>query len=211
MAAAVAAGQRVVCVTATRGELGSTDPQRWPAGAALAEVRTKEMAASMAELGVTEHIWLDYPDGGCAEIDDEEAVARLRTIIDDVQPHTLLCFGPDGATYHPDHMATSRWASAAVDGTGVRVLHQTNPPAWQEKMDSVVDRSMVMMEDRDPVTVAPEDCLVYLQLEGEALEQKFRALMCQESQIGPLIALGGPEMFKQMISEEAFSARRDLV
>jgi LmbE family N-acetylglucosaminyl deacetylase len=30
MAQAVRDGRRVVCVTATRGELGSTDPERWP-------------------------------------------------------------------------------------------------------------------------------------------------------------------------------------
>ena len=45
MAAAVRAGERVVCVTATRGELGSTDLERWPAGPQLADVRTKELAA----------------------------------------------------------------------------------------------------------------------------------------------------------------------
>jgi LmbE family N-acetylglucosaminyl deacetylase len=30
MAMATAAGSRVVCVTATRGELGVTDAERWP-------------------------------------------------------------------------------------------------------------------------------------------------------------------------------------
>src|SRR5207244_4393370 len=69
MAAAVKAGRRVVCVTATRGELGSTDPVRWPAGPPLAEIRIEELAASLAELGVTEHAWLDYPAGSCAAVD----------------------------------------------------------------------------------------------------------------------------------------------
>ena len=48
MAAAVRAGQRVVCVTATRGELGSTDPDRWPPGEVLAAVRTAELDAALA-------------------------------------------------------------------------------------------------------------------------------------------------------------------
>lgn len=55
MARAVQSGARVVCVTATRGELGSTDPDRWPAGAALAEVRTRELEDALGRLGVTEH------------------------------------------------------------------------------------------------------------------------------------------------------------
>ena len=43
MARAARAGDRVVCVTATRGELGSPDEERWPSGAPLAAVRTAEM------------------------------------------------------------------------------------------------------------------------------------------------------------------------
>ena len=77
MARAVRAGDRVVCITATRGELGSPDEERWPSGAPLAAVRTAEMAAALAVLGVTEHHWLDYPDGGCAGVDQDEAVRRV--------------------------------------------------------------------------------------------------------------------------------------
>src|SRR3954469_8288011 len=75
MADAIDRGRRVVCVTATRGELGSTDETRWPNGPALAEVRTRELANSLGELGITEHIWLDYPDGGCADVDPAAAIA----------------------------------------------------------------------------------------------------------------------------------------
>src|SRR6478609_10639801 len=72
MMRAIRAGQRVVCVTATRGELGSTDPERWPAGQQLAAVRTVEMEQALSRLGVTEHHWLDYPDGGCADAPEAE-------------------------------------------------------------------------------------------------------------------------------------------
>src|SRR4249919_3313526 len=86
MVAAVRAGQRVVCVTATRGELGSPDPERWPPGEVLAAVRTAELERALEHLGVTEHHWLDYPDGGCAEVDESEAVGRLRALLQDVRP-----------------------------------------------------------------------------------------------------------------------------
>ena len=71
------AGARVVCVTATRGELGSPDEERWPTGPPLAAVRTAEMEPALAVLGVTEHHWLDYPDGGCADVDQDQAVRRV--------------------------------------------------------------------------------------------------------------------------------------
>src|SRR3954471_11535425 len=73
MAMATQARSRVACVTATRGELGSADVERWPLDT-LAAVRTTEMAASLAILGVHEHHWLDYPDGGCADVPVSAAV-----------------------------------------------------------------------------------------------------------------------------------------
>jgi LmbE family N-acetylglucosaminyl deacetylase len=210
MANAVRNGQRVVCVTATRGELGSTDESRWPNGPELAAIRTDELAASLAVLGVTEHAWFDYPDGGCADIDPDEAVARVRAVIDDVKPDTILTFGPDGGTFHPDHMAVSRWASAAAAGTSMRVLHNVNTPEWQTAMDQLVPRELVMMQDGDPVVVPAQECDLYFVVSGEDLEQKYQAMLCMQSQIGPILKLGGIETFKDMLYEEAFVADRSL-
>ena len=68
MAMAAAAQSRVVCVTATRGELGVTDPTRWPPEQ-LVTIREAELAECLRILGVTEYRWLDYPDGRCAGVD----------------------------------------------------------------------------------------------------------------------------------------------
>jgi LmbE family N-acetylglucosaminyl deacetylase len=76
MAMAAEAGSHVVCVTATRGELGVTDPTRWPPEQ-LAAIREAELAESLRILGVTEHRWSDYLDGGCAVVGE----ARYRRII----------------------------------------------------------------------------------------------------------------------------------
>ena len=61
MVRAVRNGSRVVCVTATRGEGGSLDEEKWPS-ATMGKVREKELLRSLAVLGVTEHQWLDLPD-----------------------------------------------------------------------------------------------------------------------------------------------------
>jgi LmbE family N-acetylglucosaminyl deacetylase len=204
MAAAVARGQRVVCVTATRGELGSTDETRWPSGLPLAETRTKELAASLAELGVTEHVWLDYPDGGCADVPEHEAIGRLRAIAEQVQPDTVLTFGPDGATWHPDHMAVSRWATAAVAGTGAEVHYTSMTPSWYGLMTRYVDPSVVMMADRDPLVHPVEALSIYAVLDGELLDAKYRAMQRQESQVGPMLTLMGDDNFRLMLAEEAF-------
>jgi LmbE family N-acetylglucosaminyl deacetylase len=65
MAAARDAGNRVVCVTATLGEHGTDDPRCWPP-ARLAAVRERELHASLAALGVTEHHLLGTWPGSSA-------------------------------------------------------------------------------------------------------------------------------------------------
>ena len=79
MARATQDGERVVCVTATFGELGITDESRWPADR-LADIRRDELAQSLAILGVQEHHWLGLPDGGCADADAEAMVRKLAEI-----------------------------------------------------------------------------------------------------------------------------------
>ena len=53
MAMARDIGSRVVCVTATRGELGTPDPETWPPQRLAAE-RTVELASCLEVLGVSE-------------------------------------------------------------------------------------------------------------------------------------------------------------
>jgi len=139
MAIAVDAGRRVVCVTATKGELGfpDDDPRSIEERAAVREL---EMKACLQVLGVTEHHWLGHPDGGCNLLDDAVPVAQLRELIEAVRPDTVLTFGPDGQTYHPDHMAVSRWTTRAVraDGDRARLLYAAMTPAWAEAFGTEV-------------------------------------------------------------------------
>ena len=142
MARAARAGDRVVCITATRGELGSPDEARWPSGPTLAAVRTAEMDAALAVLGVTEHHWLDYPDGGCASVDQDEAVRRVAAVMEAVRPDTVLTFGPDGMTGHDDHKAACRWATAAFEAVappGTVLAYATNTPEWLEESFRAAD------------------------------------------------------------------------
>src|SRR3954469_10227728 len=82
MAIAARDGDRVVCVTATRGEHGTSDAARWPPDV-LGPAREAELATSLDILGVTEHMWLDYRDGECADVSEHEAVDIVATLIDD--------------------------------------------------------------------------------------------------------------------------------
>lgn len=206
MAAAVDAGHRVVCVTATRGEGGSLDHERWPPET-LASVREAELDACLAVLGVREHTWLDYPDGGCADVPVDEAVSRLAEIIEDVQPDTVLTFGPDGMTWHPDHIAVGQWTAAAFERAGphgARLLYATKTPGWGEAFLAAVGADQVMMTDQAPPTTPESDIAFHVRLEGTELERKYKAMLCQPSQVESLMNAMGEELYCGLLADEFF-------
>jgi LmbE family N-acetylglucosaminyl deacetylase len=206
MARAAANGSRVVCVTATRGELGSPDEQRWPSGAPLAAVRTKELESALGVLGVQEHHWLDYPDGGCLDVDQVEAVRRIAEIMAAVQPDTVLTFGPDGMTGHDDHKCASRWATEAfgqVGKDGASLHYATNTPTWLARFREPLDEHNVFMGAEPPCTPADELSIGEIFV-GELLDQKLAAIRSMTSQVEPLISALGEDFFREGMAEESF-------
>jgi LmbE family N-acetylglucosaminyl deacetylase len=195
-AALTDAGRRVVCVTATRGEAGGTT-------AGLAQIRTAELEAALKLLGVEEHHWLDYADGRCASVDDDQAAARIRAVVDDVRPDTVVTFGPDGFTGHPDHQAVSRWVDLAVSGTDVRVLHAV---AREQRPDPGLDEDYGVFELGRPRTCADDEIDVLLTLDRALLDRKVQALLLQESQTAGLVAAVGLPRFRAWVATEALAA-----
>jgi len=204
MAAAVERGSRVVCVTATRGELGSSDEQRWPSGEPLAALRTQELAKALSVLGISEHHWLDYPDGGCAAIDEDEAVARLRELVEEVRPDTVLTFGPEGMTGHDDHKTVCRWTMKATAGSAATVHWATQSPEWLAQYGPTLEELGAFMDGAQPPVTPVVDMTVFVRLEGEELDRKVRSMLEQESQIQPLIAATSLEFFRTAVAEESF-------
>jgi LmbE family N-acetylglucosaminyl deacetylase len=207
MARAVRNGSRVVCVTATRGELGSPDEKRWPPGPPLAAVRTAEMEQALAVLGITEHQWLDYPDGHCVDVPDQQAVNVLTRIMQGVRPDTVLTFGPDGMTGHADHISVSRWTTAAHAAAAPNAVlaYATNTPEWLERFRPGLDRVGAFMGSEPPCTPVDE-LVIHAAFEGDLLEAKLNALRCQVSQVEPLIAALGEDFLRHGLAEESFRA-----
>jgi LmbE family N-acetylglucosaminyl deacetylase len=208
MAAARDSGSRVVCVTATRGELGTADPVTWPPERLAAE-RTQELARCLAVLGVTEHHWLPYGDGTCASVPPAEAVARLCDVIEAVGPDTVLTFGPDGITGHPDHQVISAWAAAAFDRVapaGARLLQaafsEQRVARWRD-----LDSDLGVYLPGYPVVVPAHRMVVDLELPAEVAARKVRALVAQETQTAGLIAALGLDRYTAWIGEEGFVER----
>ena len=207
MALARDAGSRVVCVTATRGELGTPDPDVWPPRR-LAVERTGELARCLEILGVTEHHWLGYHDGGCPEVDPAEAVARLCELIEEVRPDTVLTFGPDGVTGHPDHQTISAWTTKAFDRAapaGARLLYAALSEPRMRRWKSLGDSLGVYLPGY-PVSTPVDRLAVDLELDRPTVERKVRALAAQTTQTAGLIAMMGVERYTAWVREESFVA-----
>ena len=204
MAMAAAAQSPVVCVTATRGELGVTDATRWPPER-LAAIREAELAECLRILGVTEHRWLGYPDGGCAAVDLDAAAQQIADIISDITPDTILTFSPDGQTGHPDHIAVHRWTAEAVRRTGSGTLHVVaNTQEWLD--DHLAEWIELGAIVGDPPVAWTGPLSIDVTVSGEMLDRKYAALAAQASQTEALRAVVGEERYRQIIQVERFAA-----
>jgi LmbE family N-acetylglucosaminyl deacetylase len=128
-----AQGTRVVCVTATRGELGQiVDPAlATPENRArLGEIRLAEMERALAILGSIEWRWLGYRDSGMAgdprngdpealwSADPGEAAGRVARLIRELRPQVVITHNEAGDDGHPDHIAAARAARVAFERAG---------------------------------------------------------------------------------------------
>ena len=205
MALARDAGSRVVCVTATRGELGTPDPVTWPPDRLAAE-RTVELARCLSVLGVAEHHWLGYGDGACEAVPDDEAVGRLCELIEEIAPDTVLTFGPDGITGHADHRTVGSWAAAAFDRAaprGARLLQSAISDRRAVRWDALHEELSVFDEGY-PVPVPVGRLAVDLVLDPATVERKVRALKAQATQTTSLIDIMGLDTYTQWVAEESF-------
>lgn len=208
MAIARAAGSRVVCVTATRGELGTPDPQAWPPSRLAAE-RAGKLTRCLEILGVSEHHWLGYRDGECAAVPAPEAVARLCELIRRVGPDTVVTFGPDGITGHSDHQVVSAWATAAFDraaGPGARLLYAAIAQRRVSRWQPLADNLGVYLPGY-PIPVPAYGLAVDLVLDEDTAARKVRALAAQATQTAGLIAAMGVDRYTQWVGEESFVER----
>lgn len=199
-------GVRVVCVTATRGE-ASGPAHDAEARARLAQVRTRELVDALELLGVTEHEWLDLPDGGCAMVDPAIAVERLIDVVDRVRPDTVVTFGPEGHTGHPDHRAVSRWVDEVVMASTAspRILHVVATQA-QLAVDPALNDDFGVFDEGRPRVCNPTELALHLELDTETLRRKVAALVRQRSQTAGLIDAVGIDRFAAWVAEESFAA-----
>lgn len=200
-------GGRVVVVTASRGEHGTADPDRWPPER-LAPVRERELMDSLAVVGVHEHHWLGYRDGRLPDVPAATAVARVARIIRRVQPDTVVTFGADGMTGHDDHRTVSAWVTEAWRLTGCRsaLWYATLTPEFHDEWGGLNDSVGLWFEGSTPPVTPRSELAAEILCRGSLFDTKYRALRAHASQTRPLEDLVGTERFRRWWATESFVA-----
>ncbi|MFD3704230.1 PIG-L deacetylase family protein [Nocardia sp. NPDC058658] len=204
MAAARDNGQRVVCANASAGEMGTSDSQTWPPQR-LGQVRRWEAAAAMAVLGVTEHRVDDFPDG---EFPMHDLSGRVwaADLLAEVQPDTILTFGPEGMTFHLDHIAVHRWVTRAWHAAGRpgRLLYAVPSAEKLARFMPLYEEWDMYMSPLRPVGVPRAEIPLNHTLTGTALDRKITALRAMSTQTGALTASVDEALLHELVAEETF-------
>ncbi len=198
MAEARKNGQRVVCITATKGEQGIRDEKRWPADK-VGEIRAEELKTALKTLGVREHHWLGYKDGKCQEADAAEASNKILGYIKDIKPDTVLTFGAEGMTGHPDHQTVSAWVGRAIDNlkNKPKLYHAVQSKEVYNDVLKEADKNLHIFYNIDkPPLKDDKDCDICYCLSDENKKLKLKALAAMPSQYADAMKYFNEEMFR---------------
>jgi LmbE family N-acetylglucosaminyl deacetylase len=197
------ARSRVAVLTATAGESAGDGEGR--ARRRLARRRRRELAASLGELGVIEHQVAGLADGACADVPFEAGVALVERWMRYVDPDTIVTFGPDGMTGHPDHRAISAWTTAAWERSGrrSRLLYATVTPEFHRRWGAINEQIGLWMDGAGPATPAG-DLALQIRCDGDLLDRKVAALRRHASQVAPLVDAMGEHRWTHWFATESF-------
>lgn len=203
LAQAAAEGVATHVLTATRGERGwPGDPGAYPGPAELARIRTAELHAAGAALGIRTIRLLDYPDGALAAASAAAVQSAIAAAIRELRPDVVVTFGPDGATGHPDHIAIGQFTTAALvlaahcgdayaPAHAVRKFYYLAESAARiAQYDAVFGPSAMTVDGRVRLVPGWPEWAITTRLDTRAhWREVWRAVRCHRSQLPGLHAL----------------------
>lgn len=123
-------GVEVHLICATRGDVGTVDPEYLRGFDDVAELRQAELDCAVQALGIERLHMLDYRDSGMRGTRDndhpealataplDEVVDHVVRIIRTVRPQVVITFDPIGGYFHPDHIRMHEATVAAFHAAG---------------------------------------------------------------------------------------------
>lgn len=124
-----AEGIQTYLVCATRGERGWTGkPEDDPGPQKLGQIRELELRCAGEMLGLKEIILLDYIDGQLDQASPVEATGKIVQALRRIRPQVVVTMDPQGIYGHPDHIAMTQFAQAAIVLAASPVAAPLDPP-----------------------------------------------------------------------------------
>lgn len=102
-------------IFATSGGAGPISDPSLATRDTLGDVRKQEQRAALSVLGYPNARveWLSHQDYYVPDVPFEELVGEVTHLLEEVRPHVVVTFGPDGLTSHHDHIRTGEAATEA--------------------------------------------------------------------------------------------------
>jgi len=166
-------GVRVQVLTATQGEAGAFGDPPLCTREELPALRERELHCACAALGLEPPRFLGHADGRLAEADAEALIAQILAAIGETGAQTLLSFGRDGLSGHPDHIAIGHCAAEAYRrDESLAVLYTVAVPA-----------SLAQALDLRQVRPVPDAAIALAVDVSATWEAKLTAMRCHATQL----------------------------
>jgi LmbE family N-acetylglucosaminyl deacetylase len=165
-------GRRVVYVVCTSGDKGTDDPDVTPRQ--LAKIREKEQKAAAAVLGVSEVVFLRYPDQGLEDTPDfrKAIVRQIRAF----KPEMIVTSDPYRRyIWHRDHRITGQVTLDAV------FPFARDLAAYPD----LIEEGLMPHKVQKILFFGAEDINLRIDI-TETFDLKLAALRCHESQMAQL-------------------------
>ncbi len=140
-------GVDVYCACATKGDVGTFEPENMKGHATVGDMRWSEMECAAKKLGLAGIAHLGYRDSGMAGSADNknpqafvnvpvaDAATRIVKVIREIKPQVIITSDPIGGYRHPDHIAVHKAALMAFEASGdATQFTKAGPPFKPQKL-----------------------------------------------------------------------------
>jgi LmbE family N-acetylglucosaminyl deacetylase len=223
-------GHRVVLVTATRGEEGEVhNMDAADARPRLGEIRSEELRAAGAILGVDRQEFLGYRDsgtsGGAGDIYPDtfaaaplrESAERVAVLLRDERPEVVVTYTADGTYENPDHRMAHATTLAALEtlageGWAPRKLYLNAVPRSfvLEVVEAARAAGIELPGELGQARGIPDQQITTCVDVSDVLDRKLAACVAHLSQMVPGLALAAmaADLFAAAFGIERFVLAR---
>jgi LmbE family N-acetylglucosaminyl deacetylase len=184
-------------VFATSGEAGPISDPSQATRATLGPVREGEQRKAMAIIGYPDARaeFLHHPDYYLPDVPLETLEGEIEALLEEVKPHVVVTFGPDGLTSHHDHKYVGQAATAVFHrlressgdgGVFQRLYHVALARSDVDRFYSVVtDGGFQYGEEGNlfDITGVPDDAIAVRTDLSPVVDRKREAILAHQTQL----------------------------